>query len=103
MIDGLGSSILQKPGQMIAFVNNVLESYHHKGPNKEEERKGVKNSGILGGLGNIVNDEDSDDEVSVEGDNDDEELLSLALMLLSSLLQGKRFLFNNKSIYWTII
>jgi hypothetical protein len=89
MIDGLGSSILQKPGQMISFVNNVLESYHQKGTSTEEERKGIKNSGILGELGNIVNDEDVDDEVSVEGDNDDEELLSLALMLLSSLLQGK--------------
>ncbi|PKC73112.1 hypothetical protein RhiirA1_389208 [Rhizophagus irregularis] len=87
MIDGLGSSILQKPGQMISFVNNVLESYHQKGANTEKEKKGINNSGILGELGNIVNDEDVDGEVSVESDDDDEELLSLALMLLSSLLQ----------------
>ncbi|GES83351.1 transport and Golgi organization protein 6 homolog [Rhizophagus clarus] len=87
MIDGLGSSILQKPGQMISFVNNVLESYHQKGANIEEERKNIRNSGILGELSNIVNDDDVDGEVSIEGDNDDEELLSLALMLLSSLLQ----------------
>jgi len=98
MIDGLGSSILQKPGQMIAFVNNVLENYHQKGINTEEERKGVKSSGILGELGNIVNDEDSDDEVYVESDNDDEELLSLALMLLSSLLQGKRSPLRDRNI-----
>ena len=91
MIDGLGSSMLQKPGQMIAFVNNVLDGYIQKGSNTEEERKSVKNTGILGELGNIVKDEDSDAEVSV-GSDDDEELLSLALMLLSPLLQGKRFL-----------
>lgn len=95
MIDGLGSSILQKPGQMIAFVNNVLEGYIQKGANMERERKSVKNTGIWGELGNIVKDEDSDDEASVGNDNDDEELLSLALMLLSSLLQGKRILIEH--------
>ncbi|RIA90280.1 hypothetical protein C1645_770394 [Glomus cerebriforme] len=87
MIDSLGSSILQKTGQMIAFVNNVLEGYHHKGAYTEKGNNDAKNSGILGELGNIVKGEDSDDEVSVENNNEEEELLSLALMLLSSLLQ----------------
>ncbi len=90
MIDGLGSSILQKPGQMISFVNNVLEGYHQKDANMEERRKSAKPSCILGELSNIVKDEDSDDEVSAEGNNnDDDELLYLALTLLSSLLEGK--------------
>ncbi|CAG8519738.1 260_t:CDS:2, partial [Scutellospora calospora] len=31
MIENLGYVILQKPGQIIAFVNNVLERYHQKG------------------------------------------------------------------------
>ena len=89
MIDNLGSSILQKPGQMISFVNNVLEGYHQKDANMKERKKSAEPSCILGELSNIVKDEDSDDEVSAEGNNDDVELLYLALTFLSSLLEGK--------------
>ncbi|CAG8437765.1 15274_t:CDS:10 [Acaulospora morrowiae] len=46
MIDNLGSTILQKPGQMIAFVNNVLEEYNLK----RDNQKGHENMGMKGGF-----------------------------------------------------
>ncbi|CAG8442579.1 10649_t:CDS:2 [Acaulospora colombiana] len=85
MIDSLGSTILQKPGQMIAFVNNVLEGYS----NVEANRKGNEGAGLrgrfggLGELSNIIKDEEED---STEDDNEEDEILSLALSLLASLL-----------------
>ncbi|CAI2174947.1 13312_t:CDS:10 [Funneliformis geosporum] len=93
MIDCLGSSILQKPEQMVAFVNNVLEGYHRKDANQEERKES-----ILDELSNIVKDEDSNDEASTEV-NDDEELLYLALTLLSSLLEEHKNLSIQDSVF----
>ncbi|CAG8567531.1 1282_t:CDS:10 [Funneliformis mosseae] len=97
MIDCLGSSILQKPEQMVAFVNNVLEGYHRKDANREERKESTR-SCILDDLSNIVKDEDSSDEVSSEV-NDDDELLYLALTLLSSLLEEHKNLSIQDSFF----
>ncbi|RIB10351.1 hypothetical protein C2G38_1979925 [Gigaspora rosea] len=82
MIENLGSVILQKPGQIIAFVNNVLERYHQKSSRVKQEASG--NKSIFGELGNIV--KDIDEEELMEDENEDDEILSLALTLLTSLL-----------------
>ncbi|CAG8636092.1 14603_t:CDS:10 [Funneliformis caledonium] len=97
MIDCLGSSILQKPEQMVAFVNNVLEGYHRKDANREERKESTR-SCILDDLSNIVKDEDSSDEVSSEV-NDHDELLYLALTLLSSLLEEHKNLSIQDSFF----
>lgn len=96
MIDQLGSKILQKPGQMVAFVNNVLEEYLHKKENNKFEKNVNQQTfkkGWIRELSNIVkNEEEDDDDENEEEDDEDtkdnEELLSLALSLLGSLLTG---------------
>ncbi|CAG8804286.1 9156_t:CDS:2, partial [Racocetra persica] len=82
MIENLGSAILQKPGQIIAFVNNVLERYHQKS-NGTKQTTG-ENKSILDELDNIV--KDTNEEELMEDENEDDEILSLALTLLTSLL-----------------
>ncbi|CAG8478966.1 12155_t:CDS:10 [Ambispora gerdemannii] len=90
MIDSLGSDILHKPGQVIAFANNVLENYHdrvgsddHGSRQKQEQRE---NSVGLSSLANIVYDEESSDVELPEDQLDEDETLTLALTLLTSLL-----------------
>ncbi|RHZ82627.1 hypothetical protein Glove_106g48 [Diversispora epigaea] len=90
MIDQLGSKILQKPGQMIAFVNNVLEEYIHKKENKRAKQNiniQTFKKGWRSELSNIVKNEEYE-----ENEDEDEELLSLALSLLESLLSEHKTL-----------
>ncbi|CAG8710072.1 7348_t:CDS:10 [Gigaspora margarita] len=88
MIENLGSVILQKPGQIIAFVNNVLERYHQKISRVKQETN--VNKSIFGELDNIV--KDIDEEELMEDENEDDEILSLALTLLTSLLAEHKVL-----------
>ncbi|CAG8577005.1 7166_t:CDS:10 [Ambispora leptoticha] len=88
MIDSLGSDILRKPGQVIAFVNNVLENYHSRVDNEDARKKKKQhgNSIELSSLANIVDDEENSNVELPEDQQDEDETLTLALTLLTSLL-----------------
>lgn len=87
MIDRLGSTILQKPGQIIAFTNSVLENYQYNYEKVQNVNRGKKNNVSLSDLENIVGIEESNlqDE---EGQENEDEMLALSLTLLTSLLAG---------------
>ncbi|KAG9303568.1 hypothetical protein G9A89_018464 [Geosiphon pyriformis] len=73
MTETFGSSILQKPGQVIAFVNNFLENYQAR-PNSAKAQKERRAKFGLSALGNIVEEKESFDE-SDENQKDDNETL----------------------------
>ncbi|CAH1760594.1 10748_t:CDS:10, partial [Entrophospora sp. SA101] len=86
IIESLGSKFLQKPGHIIAFVNNVLENYDQKELNKEKSKKNEAKTSLLDELNNIVADQNDDIMESDSDGQENDELLSLALALLTSLL-----------------
>ncbi len=91
MIERLGSTILEKPGQIIAFVNSVLENYQHNHGKVQSTKQRNKRYVGLSDLENIVDTEEPDfqDEDDQEYEN---ETLALSLTLLTSLLAGMLFL-----------
>ena len=86
MIDCLGSTIIQKPGQIISFVDNVLENYGQKGFSNSAQSSNRSSKNPI-----IVVEEDSDEdegEEPVKDQQEEDETLALALTLLTSLLAG---------------
>jgi len=84
MIDCLGSTIIQKPGQIISFVDNVLENYGQKGfSNSAQSRDSSSRNPII-----VVEEDSDEDEEPVKDQQEEDETLALALTLLTSLLAG---------------
>ncbi|KAL1915629.1 uncharacterized protein VTP21DRAFT_6388 [Calcarisporiella thermophila] len=94
MTDNLGPTILKRPFQIISFACSVLESVKPSSKNSlsaAEKEKSSTSSGMMDDLANIVSPEESL-EAEIEAKEDDEEILSLALSLLTAVLHDNEIL-----------
>jgi len=91
MIDRLGSTIIQKPGQIISFVDNVLENYGRKGFSNSAQSSDRSSKNPIIVVEEESDEDEDEDEEPVKDQQEEDETLALALTLLTSLLAGSMF------------